>query len=116
MVDDVDAPHARRRGPIRREAPGVSTALRHVVGGGGNVAGGELRRIEHGSSVAAELRALLDDHPSVVDYETAVVLAVEPQSARVFFADRGEQTIGFDAMSWAAPFVNDDAVGTKPTS
>ncbi len=71
---------------------------------------------EHGSSVAAELRALLDDHPSVVDYETAVVLAVEPQSARVFFADRGEQTIGFDAMSWAAPFVNDDAVGTKPTS
>ncbi len=41
---------------------------------------------------------------------------MEPQSARVFFADRGEQTIGFDAMSWAAPFVNDDAVGTKPTS
>jgi penicillin-binding protein 1A len=72
---------------------------------------------EHGSaSAAAELRALLDDHPSVVDYETAVVLAVEPQTARVFFADRGEQTIGFDAMSWAAPFVNDDAVGTKPTS
>ncbi len=52
----------------------------------------------------------------MVDYETAVVLGVEPQSARVFFADRGEQTIGFDAMSWAAPFVNDDAVGTKPTS
>jgi penicillin-binding protein 1A len=65
---------------------------------------------------ANELRALLEDHPNVVDYETAVVLGVEPQSARVFFADRGEQTIGFDAMSWAAPFVNDDAVGTKPTS
>jgi penicillin-binding protein 1A len=67
-------------------------------------------------SAAAELRALLDDYPNVVDYETAIVLAVEPQSAHVFFADRGEQTIGFDAMSWAAPFVNDDAVGTKPTS
>ena len=65
---------------------------------------------------ANELRALLEDHPNVVDYETAIVLAVEPQSARVFFADRGEQTVGFDAMSWAAPFVNDDAVGTKPTS
>ncbi|HUO69085.1 MAG TPA: penicillin-binding transpeptidase domain-containing protein, partial [Gammaproteobacteria bacterium] len=65
---------------------------------------------------ASELRAQLEDHPNVVDYETAVVLAVEPQSARVFFADRGEQTIGFDAMSWAAPFVNDDAVGTRPTS
>jgi penicillin-binding protein 1A len=65
---------------------------------------------------SSELRALLEDHPSVVDYETAVVLAVEPQTARVFFADRGKQTIGFDAMSWAAPFVNDDAVGTRPTS
>src|SRR5215471_2131285 len=65
---------------------------------------------------ADDLRSVLEDHPNVVDYETAVVLAVEPQSARVFFADRGEQTIGFDAMSWAAPFVNDDAIGTKPTS
>jgi penicillin-binding protein 1A len=60
---------------------------------------------------ANELRALLEDHPSVVDYETAVVLAVEPQSARVFFADRGEQTIGFDAMSWAAP----SARGRRPS-
>jgi penicillin-binding protein 1A len=68
------------------------------------------------TSAAAELRALLDDYPNVVDYETAIVLAVEPQSARVFFADRGEQTVGFDSMSWAAPFVNDDAVGTRPTS
>ena len=70
---------------------------------------------DKGASVN-ELRALLEDHPNVVDYETAIVLAVEPQSARVFFADRGEQTIGFDAMTWAAPFVNDDAVGTRPTS
>jgi penicillin-binding protein 1A len=68
------------------------------------------------ASAAAELRALLDDYPNVVDYETGIVLAVEPESAHVFFADRGEQTVGFDALSWAAPFVNDDAVGTRPTS
>jgi penicillin-binding protein 1A len=67
-------------------------------------------------SGAAELRGLLDDYPNVVDYEAAIVLGVEPESARVFFADRGEQTIDFGAVSWAAPFINDDAVGTRPTS
>jgi penicillin-binding protein 1A len=71
---------------------------------------------EGGASAAAELRGLLDDHPNVVDYEAAIVLGVEPESARVFFADRGEQTIGFEALAWAAPFINDDAVGTRPTS
>jgi len=65
---------------------------------------------------AAELRGQLEDYPNVVDYEAAIVLGVEPQSARVFFADRGEQTIPFEAVSWAAPFINDDAVGTRPTS
>jgi penicillin-binding protein 1A len=69
-----------------------------------------------GAPVAAELRGVLDDYPNVVDYEAAIVLDVEPQSARVFFADRGEQTIPFEAVSWAAPFINDDAVGTRPTS
>ncbi|HVS24831.1 MAG TPA: PBP1A family penicillin-binding protein [Gammaproteobacteria bacterium] len=71
---------------------------------------------ESAPKAAAELRGLLDDYPNVVDYETAIVLGVEQQSARVFFAGRGEQTIGFDAVSWAAPFINDDAVGTRPTS
>ena len=71
---------------------------------------------EGGPSSGADLRGVLDDYPNVVDYEAAVVLAVEPQSARVFFAGRREQTIDFEAVSWAAPFINDDAVGTKPTS
>ncbi len=34
----------------------------------------------------------------------------------MFFAGHGEQSIGFDAMEWAAPFVNDDTVGAKPTT
>ena len=71
---------------------------------------------EGGASAASELRGVLDDYPRVVDYEAAIVLGVEPESARVFFADRGEQTIDFTAVSWAAPFINDDAVGTRPTS
>ncbi|HUL82973.1 MAG TPA: transglycosylase domain-containing protein, partial [Gammaproteobacteria bacterium] len=71
---------------------------------------------EGGPSAGSELRGLLDDYPNVVDYEAAIVLGVEPQTARVFFAARGEQTIPFEAVSWAAPFINDDAIGTKPTS
>ncbi len=64
---------------------------------------------------AAALAALLDDYPPLLDYETAIVLSVDAESARVFFTAHGEQSIGFDAMEWAAPFVNDDTVGAKPT-
>ena len=71
---------------------------------------------EGGASAGADLRGLLDDYPNIVDYEAAIVLDVEPESARVFFAARREQTIDFAAVSWAAPFINDDAVGTKPAS
>jgi len=63
---------------------------------------------------AAALGVLLDDYPPLLDYETAIVLGVEPDTARLFFAGRGEQVIGFDAMAWAAPFVNDDTVGARP--
>ena len=69
-----------------------------------------------GGAMRSDLRALLEDYPNVVDYEAAIVVGVEPDSARVFFAGRGEQTIDFNAVSWAAPFINDDAVGTRPTS
>jgi penicillin-binding protein 1A len=61
------------------------------------------------------LTELLDDHPPEADYEAAIVLAVEPQTARVFFAGRGEQSIDFEAVAWAAPFVNDETVGPRPT-
>ena len=45
----------------------------------------------------------------------AIVLLRGRQSARVFFTAHGEQSIGFDAMEWAAPFVNDETVGAEPT-
>jgi penicillin-binding protein 1A len=64
---------------------------------------------------APALAALLDDYPPLLDYETAIVLGVEPEAARVFFAGRGEQVIGFDAMAWAAPFINDETAGARPT-
>ena len=65
---------------------------------------------------AETLRALLDDYPSLLDYESAIVLSADDLSARVFFADDGEQTIGLDAVDWAWPFINDDTTGPKPTT
>jgi penicillin-binding protein 1A len=72
-----------------------------------------------GGAAAADadrLRALLEDYPTLLDYETAVVLQADDTTAKVFFSARGEQTIDFDALAWAAPFVTDDTVGAKPTT
>ena len=63
---------------------------------------------------ASALRALLDDYPTVLDYETAIVLAADDVGARVFFATYGEASIALDAVEWAAPFVTDDATGARP--
>jgi penicillin-binding protein 1A len=63
---------------------------------------------------ADELRALLEDFPSQLDYETAVVIEANDMIARLFLPAYGEQQVGLDAVEWAAPFLNDDAVGSRP--
>jgi penicillin-binding protein 1A len=63
---------------------------------------------------ADEIRALLEDYPSQLDYETAVVIEADDMAARLFLPAYGEQQIGLDAVEWAAPFLNDDAVGVRP--
>ena len=63
-----------------------------------------------------QLRALLDDYPTLLDYESAIVLRADELTAQVFFAADGEQTIGFDAVEWAKPFITDDVTGPAPTS
>jgi len=90
---------------------------------------GPLARIELPPDVAASeegaalsdadreaLLAALEDYPDVLDYETAVVLHSDEEKATVLLADDGEQSIGLDAVAWAAPFVNDDAVGRAPSA
>ena len=44
------------------------------------------------------------------------MLAVDDVGARVFFADHGQESIGLDAVEWAAPFINDDTIGAKPST
>lgn len=62
------------------------------------------------------LRALLEDHPTELDYEAAIVVAVDDVGALAYFAAHGIQSIGLDAVEWAAPFVSDDVIGVKPTT
>jgi penicillin-binding protein 1A len=73
---------------------------------------------ERGSSLADpdRLRALLEDYPTLLDYEAGIVLHTDDTSARVYFMAEGEQPIDFEAVSWAAPFLTDEAVGAKPTA
>ncbi len=63
---------------------------------------------------AGALRTPLEEHPAVLDYESAIVLAADDVGARVFFAVHGEQSIGFDAVEWANPFITDDTTGPSP--
>jgi penicillin-binding protein 1A len=65
---------------------------------------------------AEALRTLLDDYPTLLDYESAIVLGSDDVGARVFFADHGEESVGLDAVDWAGVFINDDTMGPKPTT
>jgi penicillin-binding protein 1A len=65
---------------------------------------------------AEALRRLLDDYPTVLDYESAIVLGSNDVGARLFFADHGAESIGLDAVEWAGVFVDDDRMGPKPTT
>ena len=67
---------------------------------------------EHGSALADpdRLRALLEDYPTLLDYEAGIVLHTDDTSARVYFVAEGEQPVDLEAVSWAAPFLTDETV------
>ena len=62
------------------------------------------------------LRALLEDYPTLLDYEAGIVLHTDDTSALVYFMAEGEQPIDLEAVAWAAPFLTDDSIGAKPTT
>src|SRR5690606_20307685 len=72
---------------------------------------------EDGAAAGEERwREILGDYPTLVGLEAALVLEVSPEAARIFLRSRGEQTIGLDAVQWAAPYINDSAVGARPSA
>jgi len=85
---------------------------------------------------------LLADYAEVTGYQTGLVTAIETlaaqpaqvdgvaagdpppepgeapvaQVARIYFSDLGEITVRLDAVSWAAPYIDDNRVGSAPGS
>ncbi|QIA64410.1 PBP1A family penicillin-binding protein [Vibrio astriarenae] len=61
-----------------------------------------------------EINRFLRPHPIYGDLRPAVVTAVNDDSAEVQVKTRGVQTISWDEMKWARPFINDDRQGPAP--
>ncbi|WP_394245545.1 penicillin-binding protein 1A [Vibrio astriarenae] len=61
-----------------------------------------------------EINRFLRPHPIYGDLRPAVVTTVNDDSAEVQVKSRGVQTISWDEMKWARPFINDDRQGPAP--
>lgn len=79
---------------------------------------GPLARVELGEAEPDPdtLRELLADFPPLREYESGIVVTVGVEEASVFTPYRGFVSLGFDAVSWARPYINDDDQGPAPKS
>lgn len=59
-------------------------------------------------------REILADYENPVGFQTALVLEADDASATIYLSEYGRQTIGLDAVEWAAPYVNENVVGARP--
>ena len=82
------------RGPVARVS---------LAGGAGDIADGE--------SYWADLLA---DYSDASGFELALVLGADEMEALVYVRGQGYQTIGLEAVAWAARFISDNAVGRRP--
>jgi penicillin-binding protein 1A len=62
----------------------------------------------------ADLELMLADFPNRVGMTTALVLSVEDTEAAVYMSGRGPQILPFDAVSWAARYIDDNRVSNRP--
>jgi penicillin-binding protein 1A len=58
---------------------------------------------------------LLDDYPDVDGFYKGLVIEADENEAQVYLAGSGSTTVGLTAVAWAAPYINDNAVGNPPT-
>ena len=56
----------------------------------------------------------LESHSSMPDWTTALVLSTTDQTAEVRLANGEQVELVWDAISWAAPYINEDSHGAKP--
>ena len=64
----------------------------------------------------ASLLEALETYPPIYDFEPAIVLSLQSQSANVLRADGSEETIPWEGIEWARRALDDAFVGLRPTS
>ncbi len=67
--------------------------------------------IADGASYWADLLA---DYSDAAGFELGLVLGADEIEALVYVRGQGYQTIGLEAVAWAARFITDNAVGARP--
>lgn len=82
------------RGPVARVS---------LAGGTGDIADGEPYWAD-----------LLADYSDAAGFDLGLVLGADEIEALVYVRGQGYQTIGLEAVGWAAPFITDNAVGARP--
>ncbi|HMB73618.1 MAG TPA: PBP1A family penicillin-binding protein, partial [Gammaproteobacteria bacterium] len=60
------------------------------------------------------LRGLLSDYPSLLDYESMIVIAADETAAQVYSPFRGIQSMTLADVAWARPYIDDNNRGAAP--
>lgn len=60
------------------------------------------------------LDALLRDHRVVGDLQPAIVTGIEEQSATLYLGEGRYETLSWEGLKWARPFINENRIGPKP--
>ncbi len=61
-----------------------------------------------------QMLAYLNAHPNYLPIQGAVVTQVNEKNIQIFTADHGYQTIEWDGMDWARPYISDSRQGPVP--
>ncbi len=78
---------------------------------------GPVERIEIGpGSNADDIFKRLDALPVVGDLRPALILQTEQQNAQGVLADGNQFELGWDGLSWAAPYLDTNNIGNPPAS
>lgn len=67
-----------------------------------------------GSEDDQTLDALLRDHRIVGDLLPAIVTGIEEQSATLYLGEGRYETLSWEGLEWARPFINENRSGPKP--
>ena len=75
---------------------------------------GPLARLDSVPQAPEDVAVLLDNYPGPAGLWSALVLEVDDEGATMMVRGAGRARVEFAGMSWARPYINDDARGPAP--